>query len=228
MTDTSIKYNTIISMQNVSAQYGHNPAIFTDINLDILPGSFHFLTGASGVGKTTLLSLMYMANTPASGSLSIFGNDINDIDRNQMAIMKRRMGVIFQNYRLLDNLSVFDNIVLPLVIAGKSQKYIDKYVPDLLQWIGLGKYIYETPAVLSGGQKQRVAIARAVITKPDLIIADEPTGNVDDDMAIKLLYLFVELNKMGTAVIIATHSRTLIEKFNYPVIEIKNRRLSIQ
>ena len=210
MTDTSIKYDTIISMQNVSAQYGHNPAIFTDINLDILPGSFHFLTGASGVGKTTLLSLMYMANTPASGSLSIFGNDINDIDRNQMAIMKRRMGVIFQNYRLLDNLSVFDNVVLPLVIAGKSQKYIDKYVPDLLQWIGLGKYIYETPAVL------------------DLIIADEPTGNVDDDMAIKLLYLFVELNKMGTAVIIATHSRTLIEKFNYPVIEIKNRRLSIQ
>ena len=138
------------------------------------------------------------------------------------------MGVIFQNYRLLDNLTVFDNVVLPLIIAGKSQKYIDKYVPDLLQWIGLGKYIYETPAVLSGGQKQRVAIARAVITKPDLIIADEPTGNVDDDMAIKLLYLFVELNRMGTAVIIATHSKTLIDKFNYPVIEIKNKKLFIQ
>ena len=219
---------TIIDMQDVSAKYGDNPAIFSGINLEIYPGSFHFLTGASGVGKTTLLSLMYMANTPATGKLSVFGNDISKMNRDQMAMMKRRMGVIFQNYRLLDNLTVFDNVVLPLIIAGKSQKYIDKYVPDLLQWIGLGKYIYETPAVLSGGQKQRVAIARAVITKPDLIIADEPTGNVDDDMAIKLLYLFVELNRMGTAVIIATHSKTLIDKFNYPVIEIKNKKLFIQ
>ncbi len=215
----------IISMRGVGVRYDNNPEILSDVDLDIKRGSFHFLTGASGVGKTTLLSLMYMANQPARGKLSLFGNNIENMNRDQMALMKRRMGVIFQDYRLLDNLTVFDNVVLPLMIAGKSQKYVDKYVPDLLQWIGLGKYIYECPRVLSGGQKQRVAIARAVITKPDLIIADEPTGNVDDEMAIKLLYLFIELNRMGTAVVIATHSKALTGRFNYPVIEIKNKKI---
>ena len=225
-SDTMVN-NTIISMHNVSAQYGNNAPIFSEVNLDIAPGSFHFLTGASGAGKTTLLSLMYMARTPASGTLKIFGNDIKNMDRNQIAIMKRRMGVIFQDYRLLNNLTVFDNVVLPLIIAGKSQKYIDKYVTNLLNWMNLGKYIYETPAILSGGEKQRVAIARAIISKPDLVIADEPTGNVDENMANLLLALFVELNQMGSTVIIATHSKSLIEKFNYPVIEIKNNKISI-
>ncbi|MDR2933859.1 MAG: ATP-binding cassette domain-containing protein, partial [Rickettsiales bacterium] len=173
--ETTLRNTPIISMRGVGVKYDNNPEILSDVDLDINPGSFHFLTGASGAGKTTLLSLMYMANQPVRGRLSLFGHSVENMNRDQMALMKRKMGVIFQDYRLLDNLTVFDNVVLPLMIAGKSQKYIDKYVPDLLQWIGLGKYIYERPTVLSGGQKQRVAIARAVITKPDLIIADEPT-----------------------------------------------------
>lgn len=226
--DHSRNSDNIISMRGVGIRYDQNPEILSDVNLDIQKGSFHFLTGASGSGKTSLLSLMYTANPPVRGHLSMFGYNIDSLNRDQIALFKRKIGVIFQDYRLLDNLSVFDNVALPLVIAGKSPNYIRKYVPDLLEWIDLKNYIHAKPSILSGGQKQRVAIARALITKPELVIADEPTGNVDDDMAVKLLYLFVELNRMGSAVIIATHSKSLIEKFNYPVLGIHKRHLFLQ
>jgi cell division transport system ATP-binding protein len=214
-----------IDMKDVGMRYGNGPEVLKDINLSIPSGSMHFLTGESGAGKTSLLSLMYLANRPIRGKMQIFNDDLDYMDKNKLALTRRRIGVTFQNYMLLDHLTILDNVALPLKIAGKSNKYIHEHVPELLEWIGLGKHIYSKPPILSGGQKQRVAIARAVINKPDIILADEPTGNVDEEMALKLLYLFVELNKRGAAVIIATHSNLLINQLKIPVLHLHKGKL---
>ncbi|MDR2098667.1 MAG: cell division ATP-binding protein FtsE [Rickettsiales bacterium] len=215
----------IVEMRGVGLRYPMGPEVLRDINLSLKAGDFYFLTGASGAGKTSLLSLIHLARLPTRGKISLFGRDIEYMSHREQALARRKVGVVFQDYRLLDHLSVMDNISLPLRIMGRSEKYIRAHVPELIEWVGLKDRMDSRPPTLSGGQQQRVAIARAVINNPELLIADEPTGNVDEDMASKLLFLFLELNKMGTAVIIATHSKNLIRQFKFPELRLEGGRL---
>lgn len=219
--------NSIIEMQNVGIRYGQGPEILSDVKLSLKKGSFHFLTGRSGAGKTSLLSMMYLAQKPSRGIVSVFGKNVNFTDRDSLSLLRRRIGVVFQDFRLLDHLSAYDNVALPLRVCGMDEKEVRKRVLELLQWVELDKHIQATPTTLSGGEKQRIAIARAVINRPDLLLADEPTGNVDNDIAPKLMKLFVELNKLGTTVVIATHSEKLITDFSYPRLHLQHRNLNI-
>ncbi|MDR1008676.1 MAG: ATP-binding cassette domain-containing protein [Rickettsiales bacterium] len=207
----------IVELDSVGLRYSEEREVLKDIGFALPAGGFCFLTGASGAGKTSLLSLMHMALKPSRGRVRLFGRDVEKIGHDELARLRRRIGAVFQDYRLLPHLSVLENVSLPLRITGKSDKYIATHVPELIEWVGLKHRLHSRPDSLSGGEKQRVAIARAVINNPDLIIADEPTGSVDEEMAQKLLFLFRELGKMGAAVIIATHSRSLIRQFDYPV-----------
>lgn len=221
------KPTSIIEMQNVGIRYGQGPEILSDIKLSLRKGSFHFLTGRSGAGKTSLLSMMYLAQKPSRGTVSVFGQNVNFANRDALALLRRKIGVVFQDFRLIDHLSAFDNVALPLRVCGMDEREVRKRVMELLQWVELERSIQATPATLSGGEKQRVAIARAVINRPELLLADEPTGNVDNDIAPKLMKLFVELNKLGTTVVIATHSEKLISDFAYPRLHLQNHGLKI-
>jgi cell division transport system ATP-binding protein len=216
---------TIVEMRGVALRYSAGGEILKNIDLTLRAGDFYFLTGASGAGKTSLLNLIHLAHMPSRGKISLFGHDIDYIGHREQAMIRRKIGVVFQDYRLLDHLSVMDNISLPLRIIGRSEKYIHAHVPELIEWVGLKNHLNSRPSTLSGGQQQRVAIARAVINNPELLIADEPTGNVDEEMANKLLFLFLELNKMGTTVIIATHSRSLLRQFKFPELRLEGGRL---
>jgi cell division transport system ATP-binding protein len=192
--------------------------VLRDVSFDIASGSFRFLTGPSGAGKTSLLRLLFLALRPTRGLISLFGRDTATLPRGELPNMRRRIGVVFQEFRLLDHLTTFENVALPLRVTGERYaKYRDN-VMELLDWVGLADHANAYPPVLSGGEKQRVAIARAVIGKPDLLLADEPTGNVDPALAIRLVKLLVELHRFGTTVLIATHDKTLIEQTRAPVL----------
>ena len=217
----------IIEMQNVGIRYGQGPEILSDIKLSLKKGSFHFLTGKSGAGKTSLLSMMYLAQKPSRGTVNVFGTNINFTNRDNLAMLRRKIGVVFQDFRLLDHLSAFDNVALPLRVCGMDEREVRKRVSELLSWVELDRHMLDTTATLSGGEKQRIAIARAVINRPELLLADEPTGNVDNDIAPKLMKLFVELNKLGTTVVNATHSEKLINDFAYPRLHLQNHGLHI-
>ena len=219
--------DSIIDMQGVGIRYGQGAEVLSDIRLSLKKGSFHFLTGKSGAGKTSLLSMMYLAQKPSRGNISVFGHNINFTDRDSLAMLRRRIGVVFQDFRLLDHLSAFDNVALPLRVCGMDEKEIRKRVSELLRWVELDQHMLDATATLSGGEKQRIAIARAVINRPELLLADEPTGNVDNTIANKLMKLFVELNKLGTTVVIATHSDKLIKDFAYPRLHLQDRSLRI-
>ena len=221
------KNDPVIEMEKVGIRYGQGPEIVSNINLSLERGSFHFLTGKSGAGKTSLLSMMYLAQKPSRGRVSVFGNNVNFTNRNALAMFRRRIGVVFQDFRLLEHVSAFDNVALPLRVCGMSEKEIRKRVNELLKWVEIDRSTSAITSTLSGGEKQRVAIARAVINRPDVLLADEPTGNVDNDIAPKLMKLFVELNKLGTTVVIATHNENLIRDFKYPCIHLKKRSLTI-
>ncbi len=227
MVNDTNKSAAIIEMQNVGIRYGQGPEILSDIKLSLRKGSFHFLTGKSGAGKTSLLSMMYLSQKPSRGTVSVFGHNVNFANRDALAMLRRKIGVVFQDFRLIDHLSAFDNVALPLRVCGMDEREVRKRVMELLQWVELDRSIQATPATLSGGEKQRVAIARAVINRPELLLADEPTGNVDNDIAPKLMKLFVELNKLGTTVVIATHSEKLISDFAYPRLHLQNHGLKI-
>jgi len=196
-----------------------------DIEFALPVGSFHFLTGTSGAGKSSLLRLMYLAQRPARGRILLFGNDVATAKRYQLPALRRRIGVVFQDFRLLDHLSAMDNVALPLRVAGAAEQDVKKFVPDLLAWVGLADHLHAKPPTLSGGQQQRVAIARAVISRPDLLLADEPTGNVDDQIAMRLIYLFEELNKLGTTVVVATHNANLVNRLPHPQLRLQDGRL---
>ena len=211
----------IIELQSVSVGYD-NRDVLKDMRIALQPGSFTFVTGKSGSGKTTLLNLLYLNKKPSKGVLNIFGHNINFANRDNLARLRQKIGVVFQDFRLLEHLSVYDNIALPLRVRGMNEKDIYKRVIELLKWIELHKSIYKTCNTLSGGEKQRVAIARAVIGRPDILFADEPTGSVDFEMADKLMRLFVELNRVGTTVIIATHNEYLTLTYNYQRIDLNN------
>ena len=205
----------IIRLENVGLRYGPGPEVLRDVSLALAPGSFHFLTGASGAGKSSLLRLMFLGLRPTRGRVTLFGHDIARTRRFQLPALRRRIGVVFQDFRLLDHLSTLDNVALPLRVRGVREEEIARHVPELLSWVGLEEHVHAKPPTLSGGQKQRVAIARAVIGRPDLLLADEPTGNVDDHIAQRLLYLFEELNKLGATILVATHNEQLVQQFSY-------------
>jgi cell division transport system ATP-binding protein len=215
----------VVRFENVGMRYGTGPEVLRDVTLDLPAGSFHFLTGPSGAGKTTLLRLMYLAERPTRGLISLFGEDISRMKRRDLADFRRRIGVVFQDFRLLPHLSTFDNVALPLRVAGVSEERVKKNVTELLEWVGLADKINARPPTLSGGQQQRVAIARAVIARPALLLADEPTGNVDDVMAVRLLRLFEELNRFGTTLVLATHNEALATQPRYHRLHIVDGEL---
>jgi len=217
----------VIKFHNVGVRYGLGPEILHDISLDLEEGSFSFLTGASGAGKSTLLRLMYLAHQPSRGLISLFGNDISTTPRRELPELRRRIGVVFQNFRLIDHLTTMENVALPLRVSGVSEKQINNNVSELLSWVGLSDQIDSRPPTLSGGQKQRVAIARAVISRPKLLLADEPTGNVDDQIAMRLMHLFEQLNKVGTTIVLATHNKSLVNDFPYRRLHLSNGTLNV-
>lgn len=206
----------MIEFNQVGLRYGQGPETLKGLSFSIAEGSFHFLTGPSGAGKTSLLRLLLLSLRPTTGRISMFGEDVTQLHRDRLLTLRRHIGIVFQEFRLLDHLTTFDNVALPLRVLGQSESHYRANVEELLDWVGLGDRMHAHPAVLSGGEKQRAAIARAVITRPDILLADEPTGNVDPELSERLLHLFAELNRMGTTIIIATHELHLLEKFNYP------------
>jgi cell division transport system ATP-binding protein len=200
----------VVELQDVGLRYGNGPEILHGVNLSLRRGDLRFLAGASGAGKSTLLRLLFLAVQPASGQARLFGRDVTELNPRLRARMRRKIGIVFQDFRLLAHLSVFENVALPLRAAGQRTARYSGDVNDLLDWVGLKDKAAALPDTLSGGEKQRVAIARAVVAKPDLILADEPTGNVDAAMAKRLMGLFRELNKQGATVVIATHDEQVI------------------
>jgi len=204
-----------VELESVSLNYENGPDILKSIDLVIPNGSFHFLTGASGAGKTSLLKMIYLSKFPSKGKIRLFDINVTETNRKKLPNIRQKLGVIFQDFKLLNHLTAFDNVALPLRIAGKKQQEIQENVTSLLSWVGLENFKDSHPQTLSGGQKQLIAIARAIVNSPQLIIADEPTGSVDDTIAMRLMKLFVELNKLGATIIIATHNNRLIERFNY-------------
>jgi len=217
----------LIRFENVGLRYGMGPEILRDLTFDIPKRSFQFLTGPSGAGKTTLLRLLFMSLQPTRGLINVFNRDIATIPRDELPLLRRRIGIVFQDFRLLDHLTTFENVALPLRVRGKEEATYRRDVLELLNWVGLGDRINVLPAVLSGGEKQRVAIARAIIDQPQLLLADEPTGNVDPPMALRLLRLFMELNRLGTAVVIATHDLSLMEQVDARRMILSEGRLDI-
>ncbi|MAN78622.1 cell division ATP-binding protein FtsE [Pelagibacterium flavum] len=217
----------MIAFENVGLRYGHGPEILKDLTFAISPGSFHFLTGPSGSGKTSLLRLLLLSLKPTRGSVSMFGEDVTALDRDRLLQMRRHIGIVFQEFRLLDHLTTFENVALPLRVRGQAEASYRGNVEELLDWVGLGDRMDAHPAVLSGGEKQRAAIARAVIGNPDILLADEPTGNVDPELSERLLHLFEQLNKMGTTIILATHEVALLDKFGYPRMLLNEGELTI-
>jgi cell division transport system ATP-binding protein len=218
----------VIRFENVGLRYGLGPEVLHDISFHLEPGSFHFLTGASGAGKTSLLRLLYLAHRPSRGLITMFDHNLAEVGRRDLPAMRRRIGVVFQDFRLLDHLSAMDNVALPLRIAGARMDEVRGHVTELLAWVGLEDKINARPPTLSGGEKQGVAIARAVIARPKLLLADEPTGNVDPDRALRLMRLFLELNKIGTTVVIATHDRRLIESAGKPILRLHDGELDVE
>jgi cell division transport system ATP-binding protein len=210
----------MIRFERVGLRYEHGAEALRDLTFELPEGSFHFLTGPSGAGKSSLLSLLYLARRPTSGTIRLFGREVAEVARGDLPFLRRRIGVVFQDFRLLDHLSAFDNVALPLRIARRPEAEIHANVGELLAWVGLGGHVDARPSTLSGGQKQRVAIARAVVSRPSLLLADEPTGNVDDRMAVRLLHLFEELNKIGTTIVIATHNEALLARFRRSVLRL--------
>jgi cell division transport system ATP-binding protein len=203
------------------------PEILRDISFHIPPSSFQFLSGPSGAGKTTLLRLLFLSLKPTRGLINVFGKDRARIGRKELPTLRRRIGVVFQDFRLLDHMTTYENVALPLRVRGREEASYRSDVTELLHWVGLGERMHVLPPVLSGGEKQRAAIARALIEQPEILLADEPTGNVDPPLARRLLRLFIELNRLGTAVVIATHDLALMEQVDARRMILSDGRLDI-
>ncbi|MBO7484410.1 MAG: cell division ATP-binding protein FtsE [Alphaproteobacteria bacterium] len=227
MTSNETLSPVIAEFNGVSFRYKGNADVLKDIHFSLAPGSFHFMTGESGAGKTSLLGLLYLDHLPTKGRVRLFGQTVDSLSRSAKAMIRRQIGVVFQDYRLLDHLTAFDNVALPLRLIGEKEAEIRRHVSELLTWVGLEKQMRSYPQELSGGEQQRIAIARAVIHKPALLLADEPTGNVDDAMAKRLLHLFLELNKLGTTVVVATHNMELVKTFKFPQLHLTHGKLDL-
>ncbi|MEO6394436.1 MAG: ATP-binding cassette domain-containing protein, partial [Devosia sp.] len=212
---------------NVGLRYGQGPEILRDLSFSIEPGSFHFLTGPSGSGKTSLLKVLLLSLKPTRGMVRMFSRDVTGLDQDALLDMRRHIGIVFQEFRLLDHLTTFENVALPLRVLGQPESAYRSNVTELLEWVGLGERMDALPPLLSGGEKQRAAIARAVIGRPDILLADEPTGNVDPDLSLRLVRLFAELNKLGTTIILATHELPLLERFDFPRMILRDGQVKI-
>ena len=210
----------MIRFENVGLRYGSGPEVLRDLTFALEDGSLHYLTGVSGAGKSSLLQLMYLALKPTRGLIHLFGHDVARTSRRTLPQLRRRIGVVFQDYRLLDHLSALENVLLPLAVTQRLEEASLVHAEELMHWVGLQDYLHARPPMLSGGQQQRLAIARAVIGRPKLLLADEPTGNVDDQLAGRLMRLFEELNRHGTTVVIATHNARLIHDFPHPELRL--------
>jgi cell division transport system ATP-binding protein len=217
----------LIRFENVGLRYGMGPEILRDLSFQIGPKSFQFLTGPSGAGKTTLIRLLFLSLKPTRGLITVFDRDAAALTKSDLPSVRRRIGVVFQEFRLLDHLTTFENVALPLRVLGKEESSYRADVVEFLRWVGLGDRMHALPPVLSGGEKQRAAIARALIGKPEILLADEPTGNVDPPLARRLMRLFVELNRLGTSVIIATHDINLMNQFNARRLVLEEGRLTV-
>ncbi len=215
----------LVSFENVSLQYQQNKPVLREINLALMPGVFYFLTGASGAGKTSLLRLIYQMERPTSGRIQLFGKDMAQIKPSSLPAVRRRLGMVFQDFRLIPHMTALENAALPLRLAGAEEDVAHKYVKELLDWVGLGDRLNALPEEMSGGEQQRTSIARAIVNKPSLLLADEPTGNVDEESSKKLMHLFMELNKMGTTVIFATHQKDIVKRNAKPILRLKNGTL---
>jgi cell division transport system ATP-binding protein len=217
----------VVRFENVGLRYGLGPEVLRDLTFRIDPHSFQFLTGPSGAGKTTLLRLLFLSLRPTRGLVTIFGHDVATLSKDALATLRRRIGIVFQDFRLLDHMTTYENVALPFRVLGRDEDSYRHEVIELLHWVGLGERIWAPPAVLSGGEKQRAAIARAVIAQPELLLADEPTGNVDPSLAERLLRLFVELNKSGTSILIATHDIALMDQYDARRLVLHDGRLHV-
>ena len=218
----------LVRFENVGLRYDMGSEILKDLSFSVAPQSFQFLTGPSGAGKTTLLRLMLLSLKPTRGLITLFGRDAATLDKDAVTALRRRIGVVFQDFRLLDHLTTYENVALPLRVQGRDEASYRSEVVELLRWVGLGERMGAHPLVLSGGEKQRAAIARALIMRPELLLADEPTGNVDPPLARRLLRLFMELHRSGTSVVIATHDLALMDQFSHVRrLVLGDRRLTV-
>jgi cell division transport system ATP-binding protein len=215
----------LVRFENVGLRYGMGPEVLKDVSFEIRPNSFQFLTGPSGSGKTSLLRLLFLSLRPTRGLINLFGRDVTALHADEVAVLRRRIGLVFQDFRLLDHFTTYENVALPLRVQGHPETSYRSHVVELLHWVGLGDRIHALPPVLSGGEKQRAAIARALIGRPELLLADEPTGNVDPPLARRLLRLFVELHKSGTSVLLATHDAALMDQYDGPRLVLDDGRL---
>ena len=215
----------MIHLDNIGMRYPEGEEILNNISLHLNAGSFHYLTGQSGAGKSTLLRILHLSQLPSRGNIRVFGQDIVALPRNEIPKIRIRIGMVFQDCKLIPHLSVFDNVALPLRIKKESEERIKDKVEQLLTWVGLSDHFWSRPQTLSGGEQQRVAIARAVIARPDILLADEPTGNLDDYTARLLMRLFEDLNKNGVTIVLATHSEALMTRFVHPILRLKQGRL---
>jgi len=217
--------SSVVRFENVGLRYGLGPEVLRDLSFRIPPNSFQFLTGPSGAGKSSLLRLLFVSLKPTRGLITLFGHDIATLSRDALATLRRRIGIVFQDFRLLDHLTTYDNVALPLRVLGRHEDSYRHEVTELLHWVGLGERMWALPPVLSGGEKQRAAIARAVIARPQLLLADEPTGNVDPALAKRLLRLFIELHKAGTSIVLATHDIALMDQLDARRLVLHDGRL---
>jgi len=217
----------VVRFENVGLRYGLGPEVLRDLSFHIEPHSFQFLTGPSGAGKTSLLRLLFLSLRPTRGLITAFGGDVATMTKDELATHRRRIGIVFQDFRLLDHMTTYENVALPFRVMGRDEDTYRQEVVELLHWVGLGQRMDALPPVLSGGEKQRAAIARAVIARPQLLLADEPTGNVDPNLAERLLRLFIELNKSGTTVLIATHDIQLMDQYDARRLVLHEGRLHV-
>lgn len=217
----------MVRFENVGLRYGLGPEVLRDLSFHIEPHSFQFLTGPSGAGKTSLLRLLFLSLRPTRGLITAFGGDVATMTKDELATHRRRIGIVFQDFRLLDHMTTYENVALPFRVMGRDEDTYRQEVIELLHWVGLGQRMDALPPVLSGGEKQRAAIARAVIARPQLLLADEPTGNVDPNLAERLLRLFIELNKSGTTVLIATHDIQLMDQYDARRLVLHEGRLHV-
>ena len=216
----------VVRFDDVSMRYGRGPEVLRDLSFSLPPGSFHFVTGPSGAGKSSLLKLIYLAARPSKGLIHLFGQDVAHAPPQTRPRLRRRIGVVFQDLLLLDHLSAFDNAALPLRITGGRPAEYRADVAELLTWVGLGGRMHALPPTLAGGEKQRLAIARAVVNRPQVLLADEPTANVDAEMALRIYRLFVELNRLGATILIATHDQDLVARSGRPSLHLEGGRIS--
>lgn len=216
----------MISFEEIGLRYGNQPEVFSGVSFSLSQGEFYYLSGPSGAGKTSLVKLLSLTQRPTRGFIRMFGQMIDHRDRQSLIPIRRKIGIVFQDFKLLNHLSVFENVALPLRISNTPSHHVKKNVEELLEWVGLGNRIHAKPLQLSGGEQQRVAIARAIISQPHLLLADEPTGNLDPEISEKLLKLFGQLHRMGTTIVMATHNEDIIAKNPHPILHLENGLLT--